>query len=318
MQSEWTMPWKKDLAKLKQDLKQEDPAPPKAPPPPKTAVPTPVSMSIEEEDAIFLSAMGLRPQPRTGEAPAPQAPPPALVRAEPVQPAGTQEAFSSAMGDLRGMKPLAKSPLERKPEARPKAPEAPPPQAAPPTLVRTEPVQPAATQETFSSAMSDLKGMKPLAKSPLERKPEARPKAPAAALPSPATEPPAKPEPKLEPKPEPRPEPEPVPHLENRAGAREIHLAAGMAVEVDGVLDLRGHARSDGEERLKERILDGYALGWRTLHVTLGPDPELREMVLALLSSPAGRYVSRYAQAPIPMGGAQSWILYFRPPTENL
>ena len=262
MQSEWTMPWKKDLAKLKQDLKQEDPAPPKAPPPPKTAVPTPVSMSIEEEDAIFLSAMGLRPQPRTGEAPAPQAPPPALVRAEPVQPAGTQEAFSSAMGDLRGMKPLAKSPLERKPEARPKAP--------------------------------------------------------AAALPSPATEPPAKPEPKLEPKPEPRPEPEPVPHLENRAGAREIHLAAGMAVEVDGVLDLRGHARSDGEERLKERILDGYALGWRTLHVTLGPDPELREMVLALLSSPAGRYVSRYAQAPIPMGGAQSWILYFRPPTENL
>ena len=39
---------------------------------------------------------------------------------------------------------------------------------------------------------------------------------------------------------------------------------------------------------------------------------ELRQMVLDLLSSPAGRCVARYAQAPVPMGGAQAWILYFR------
>ena len=53
------MPWKKDLAKLKQDLVKEDPAPAKATPPPKVAPKTPVSKCIEEEDAIFLSAMGL-------------------------------------------------------------------------------------------------------------------------------------------------------------------------------------------------------------------------------------------------------------------
>jgi hypothetical protein len=93
----------------------------------------------------------------------------------------------------------------------------------------------------------------------------------------------------------------------------EIHLAAGMAVDVDGDLDLRGHGRKDGEERLKERILDGYALGWRTLHVKVGSAPELREMVLELVKSPEGKCVARYAQAPVPMGGAQAWILYFRP-----
>jgi hypothetical protein len=87
-----------------------------------------------------------------------------------------------------------------------------------------------------------------------------------------------------------------------------------MAVVVDGSLDLRGHARSDAEERLKERILDGYTLGWRTLHVRVGPSPDLRQMVLDLLMSPAGHCVARYAQAPVPMGGAQAWILYFRGP----
>jgi len=94
----------------------------------------------------------------------------------------------------------------------------------------------------------------------------------------------------------------------------QIHLAAGMAIVVDGSLDLKGHARSDAEERLKERILDGYALGWRTLHVVVGTSADLRQMVLDLLMSPAGRCVARYAQAPVPMGGAQAWILYFRGP----
>jgi hypothetical protein len=107
----------------------------------------------------------------------------------------------------------------------------------------------------------------------------------------------------------------PIVTAEGQPSALEIHLAAGMAIEVDGRLDLRGHARFDGEERLKERVLDGYALGWRTLHVNLGPAPELREMLLAMLTSPEGRCVTRYAQAPIPMGGSQAWILYFRPST---
>ena len=97
----------------------------------------------------------------------------------------------------------------------------------------------------------------------------------------------------------------------------QINLAAGMAIEVDGVLDLRGHARSDGEERLKERILDGYALGWRTLHVHVGPSPDLKDMLLALLRSPEVRCVSRFAQAPVPMGGNQAWVLYFRPSQET-
>ena len=76
-----------------------------------------------------------------------------------------------------------------------------------------------------------------------------------------------------------------------------------MAIVVDGSLDLKGHARSDAEERLKERILDGYALGWRTLHVVVGSSAELRQMVLDLLMSPAGRCVARYAQAPCPWAG---------------
>ena len=110
----------------------------------------------------------------------------------------------------------------------------------------------------------------------------------------------------------PPPKPEAAP-----AGPVEIHLAAGMAIEVDAGLDLRGHGRSDGEWRLKERILDGYALNWRTLHVKVGPSPELREMVLDLIKTPEARCVARYAQAPIPMGGAQAWILYFRAPASG-
>ena len=256
------MAWKKDLAQLKQDLKKEDPAPPKAPPPPKAGPVAPVSRSIEEEDAIFLNAMGLRPQSRAQEAPVPEPPPPPLVRVEPAEEAAPAT-FASAMGDLKGMKPM------RKPAVAAKA--APAPSAAPASSAPLPPVVP----------------------------------------------PPETPQPTL---------PPPPPVLEARAkapapsaspsGATEIHLAAGMAIEVDGVLDLRGHARSDGEERLKERILDGYALGWRTLHVTLGPSPELRDMVLALVNGAECRCVTRFAQAPIPMGGAQAWILYFRPASE--
>lgn len=247
------MPWKKDLAKLKQELVKEDPAPAKATPPPKVAPKAPVSKCIEEEDAIFLNAMGLRPQaqPRAASAPVAQAAPPPLVRAEAAPPESGLGEFSSAMGDLKGMKALERHPVERQAESpKAAAPQAPAPEPEP------EPVE--------------------------------------AAIP----EPPPAPQPKAEP-----------PAL----GPVEMHLAAGMAIEVDGALDLRGHARSDGEERLKERILDGYALGWRTLHVTVGKAPELREMVLDLIKTPEARCVARYAQAPVPMGGTQAWILYFRP-----
>jgi hypothetical protein len=48
--------------------------------------------------------------------------------------------------------------------------------------------------------------------------------------------------------------------------------------------------------------------------VLVGSSPDLRQMVLDLLKSPAGICVARYAQAPVPMGGAQAWILYFRGP----
>jgi len=86
-----------------------------------------------------------------------------------------------------------------------------------------------------------------------------------------------------------------------------------MAIEVDGVLDLRGHSRSDAMERLKDRLGDGAVLGWRTLQVLLGTAPELHEALLDLLNSGEIPLVSRYAQAPVPMGGNQAWLLYFGP-----
>lgn len=93
-----------------------------------------------------------------------------------------------------------------------------------------------------------------------------------------------------------------------------IQLAAGMAIEVDGVLDLRGHSRADTLERLKERVLDGQVLGWRTCHVLLGGSVDLAQAFKEFLSSAEAAPVARYAQAPIPMGGAQAWILYYAGP----
>jgi hypothetical protein len=83
-----------------------------------------------------------------------------------------------------------------------------------------------------------------------------------------------------------------------------------MAIEVDGLLDLKGHSPLDAVERLKERILDGHLLGWRTLHIQLGPAEELKQAFLAFLTGPEAGLIARYAQAPIPMGGSQAWILY--------
>jgi hypothetical protein len=84
-----------------------------------------------------------------------------------------------------------------------------------------------------------------------------------------------------------------------------------MAIDVDGMLDLRGHTLPDAVERLKDRLGDGQVLGWRSLQVMLGPDPKLHEGLLDLLASGQTPMVARYAQAPVPMGGTQAWLLYF-------
>jgi len=245
------MAWKKDLAKLKQDLGKEEGLPGKVTPPPKPRPSHPLSQSIEEEDNIFLNAMGLRPKsggPRPAEVIREETP--AVIQPKPA-PQESKVEFASAMGDLRGLKPMKGLPQEAAPapvQAAPTPAPAPPPPEPPAALEAPEPEEAPAIKESG-------------------------PAVPAQAL---------------------------------------IQLAAGMAIVVDGSLDLKGHARSDAEERLKERLLDGYALGWRTLHVVVGASEDLRQMVLDLLASPAGRCVARYAQAPVPMGGAQAWILYFR------
>ena len=98
-----------------------------------------------------------------------------------------------------------------------------------------------------------------------------------------------------------------------------IHLAAGMAIEVDGTLDLRRHSLNDARERLKERVKDASALNWRTLLLTFGPNEALKQGFLAFLTTPqAHQFINRYAQAPIPMGGEQAWIIYLnQPPREG-
>jgi len=256
------MAWKQDLAKLKQQLRPEEPAPAAKPlpkPPPKPGGPAPLA----EEDAVFLSAMGLKP-------------------------------LASKSISSRAAEPEA-----AKEEAKPSAAE---------TTVPTE----APVPESFEAALKDLKGIKPL-----QKRPELT--APKAAPPSPEPEPPLpKPGPEIQAAPEaPAPkdaapsEPSPAP-----APVR-FQLAAGMAIEVDGSLDLRGHSLVDALDRLKDRLGDGMVLGWRSLQVNLGTDPALHEGLLALLASGGAPMVARYAQAPVPMGGTQAWLLYFGPsPTQ--
>lgn len=236
------MVWKQDLAKLKQQLKAEpDPGPPAKPPkaaPPKEARP------IQDEDALFLSAMGVKsPRPKPGPAAVPAAPAP-----PPEPPA--EEGFSSAMAGLKGLKPMTKG-LKAEPPA-------PPLQVAAPSV--------------------------PLPVAPVSE---------------------ALPEPPMAPSESPRPT------VGVPMGPRLIHLAAGMAVEVDGALDLRGHSEADARDRLKERMHDAQAMGWRTMLVTLGEDARLREALLEVLRTSPQAASLRYAQAPIPMGGGNAWILYF-------
>jgi hypothetical protein len=239
------MAWKQDLEKLKQQLGPEpSPVPPKPMPKP---IPKPSGpVALDDEDAVFLSAMGLKPT----------AP--------------------------RSIKP----PTEENRMTSPSAVDSPPP-------------------ETFQDAIRNLKGLKPLEKGPSGRAipppvPTAEASKPAlpASLEAPLVEPPT-----------PMPEPEFLAPLM----PLRFQLAAGMAIEVDGSIDLRGHSLPDAVERLKDRLGDGLVLGWRSLQVALGTDPVLHEGLLALLASGQAPMVARYAQAPIPMGGAQAWLLYFVP-----
>ncbi|MFN7957064.1 MAG: Smr/MutS family protein [Holophagaceae bacterium] len=242
------MAWKQDLAKLKQQLGPEAPtAPPKVQP---KAAPKPQGpAALDDEDAVFLSAMGLKP------AAAPRPP----------------KAAAGGAGTT---------------------PATPPPPPAP---------------ETFQEALKDLKGLKPLGKGRLESTPPVP--APTAA-PLPKAHPPA-PAPVVEAA---QPEPPPEPAAPPPAMPQRFQLAAGMAIEVDGSLDLRGHSVSDAMERLKDRLGDGLVLGWRSLQVTLGADPALHEGLLGLLASGEAPMVVRFAQAPVPMGGTQAWLLYLGPP----
>jgi len=243
--------WKQDLAKLKQQFKEVEEPKVKVP------VPKPVPKldppgTIEEEDALFLNAMG-----RRAPVPAP--------RKEKSMPSAEMESTAASV--------------------------------------------PTALPEDFRAAMGGLKGLKPIpARIPVDT--------PRVEVPAPSVV--------ATPLPEPLAEPEAVEVLKTEAAPVVlatpahpqgrpvlIHLAAGMAIEVDGSLDLRGHTTVDALERFRERLQDGVFLGWRTFHVTLGPSDELREAFLHLLGQPEAQVITRYAQAPIPMGGNQAWVLYY-------
>ncbi|MBP1628272.1 MAG: hypothetical protein H6Q00_2747, partial [Holophagaceae bacterium] len=101
------MAWKQSLAKIKQDLKAIEGEAPKAPPPPKELPKKPEAFKpMEEEDALFLMAMGAKPQTKAPKkAPEPASPSP--VPAAPEKP--KEEDFGAAMASLKGMKALGRS-----------------------------------------------------------------------------------------------------------------------------------------------------------------------------------------------------------------
>lgn len=263
------MAWKQDLAKLKQNIAPEAP-PPKVTVRPVRALAPPGT--IEEEDDIFLSAMGLRPKPARPLKPqeAPEEPAPAASA-----PAPTPETFEAALQDLKGLKPLARGPLAKPQRPVPKqAAPAPPPKVTMPVAPAPVPTPAPALERPAPPVIA----------------PPAAPATAATAAPDSPSEPtaPAQPPPPL-----------------------RFQLAAGMAIEVDGLLDLRGHSLGDALERLKDRLEDGLILGWHSLQVTLGTDPILHQGLMDLLASGQVPMVGRYAQAPVPMGGSQAWLLYF-------
>lgn len=252
------MAWKQDLEKLKQQLAPEEEVRPVAKPLPKPApAPKPQGpVSLDDEDSVFLSAMGLK---ASAPRPVKAAPAPGLAP-EAAQPPPAPETFEEALKDLKGLKPMARGIGQTTP-----APTPPPLPLPPPNLAQAEAPPPSLAPPPPPPVLPVM-----------------------AIVPAPASAPaPATP--------------------------MRFQLAAGMALEVDGMLDLRGHTVSDAMERLKDRLGDGMVLGWRSLQVILGPDPRLHEGLLDLLASGQAPMVARYAQAPVPMGGNQAWLLYFSP-----
>ncbi len=316
------MAWKQDLAKLKQQLAPEESAPvgklkPKLAPKPEGP------LVLDDEDAVFLSAMGHKPTPKR---PAPAATE-SQAATPPEEPRPIPESFQEAILDLRGFKPMAKG-FRDQPD-KPKAlAQAPPPPPEPPAQATAAPVieveiprpspvepEPLPAPESFQEAIQGLRGFKPMAKGIRDQ--------PVQPLPSPPA-PPALPEPPAPAAPAPavleveaprisQPIPEPLPA--RPPAPTRFQLAAGMAIEVDGTLDLRGHSLADALDRLQDRLGDGQVLGWRSLQVTLGQDPLLHEGLLNLMASGQVPMVARYAQAPVPMGGNQAWLLYFAAPS---
>ena len=239
------MVWKQDLAKLKQAYREAGGSPPPSPPKPKPKLIE--GKDLNDEDAMFLAAMGGSPQRPTIQAALVAAP----VPVETPQSAEPAISFEESLGELKGLKPLQpRHPVSVSQVAAPIATVAPPV----PSREASAPV----TVVEHPEAVASVSPVPEAARSPLR-----------------------------------------------------IHLAAGMALEVDATLDLRGHSVPDALGRLRDRIEDGALLGWRTLHVHLGETPALHEALLGfLLDTPSPR-IGRYAQAPIPMGGTQAWVLYY-------
>jgi DNA-nicking Smr family endonuclease len=268
------MVWKQDLAKLKQQLAPE--AEPPVPKPPPRTQPKPTSGPIEEEDAVFLAAMGLKPSAPKKH--------PAIAESKPVAPAKVDapppETFLEALQDLKGLKPLPKNLSEHA--------SAPPPRRAPTGAPekRLSPALPLPPQKTLERL--EVTPPPPVAEPhpiALTGQAPTQTLTPMHASMAPAPGPPI-----------------------------QFQLAAGMALEVDATLDLRGHSLVDAMERLKDRLGDAQLLGWRILQVILGSDPILHEGFLAVLAAGQAPLVARYAQAPIPMGGNQAWLLYLGAP----
>jgi len=232
------MIWNKDLSKLKHDLKaQEENGTARPPAKPVKVSPAPVvPKSLDEEDALFLSAVGkaVTLAPRAAD-----------ISENPNE-------FKEAMSQLKGLK-QGRSDI--------------PASIVTPKAASEQRV--AATEKCVESAavLSDIVFMD---LSEREDNIELIKKLP-----------------------------------------EKILLAAGMNIEVDGVLDLRNHSVEDARERLKERVLDGVQLGWRSLHVILGNSEPLNKALIDYLNSSQSHPLSRYAQAPVPMGGNQAWILYY-------
>ena len=257
------MVWSNDLAKLKQSLKADEEksvqAPKQAPKP--KPQPAQASKSLQEEDEMFLVAMGR-----------------AAATAHKAEAAPDGDGFGKAMQGLGGVKPLGEGGTAG--QAKGRGPEHAPHHGAGHAQAEKKAETPAPTLPSHREATLALFDAHDGADGHWA---------------GPAAE-----------------------HGATHHGPgglhtppERIHLAAGMTIEVDSVLDLRKHNEADAAERLKERVLDGSCLGWRVMHVILGNSEPLRRVLLDYVESKQAHPLAKYGEAPVPMGGPQAWILYF-------